>query len=163
MANVSVPVRFQAFSRFAVDKLQRQNAHADQVAAVNSFVTLGDDRFYALHKRAFRRPVAGRAGAVFLAGKNAQRYAGFFIFHRGIEKRHPFAGRMINRHIAFNAGHQQVTNANIGESAASSSPDRCPGANRNCSSLFVLCLSPKGITPQESRGRFDRPVKYDRW
>src|SRR5262245_10865656 len=48
-------------------ELQRHDAHADQVAAVNAFKALRDRRFDAQEPRSLGRPVAGRAGAVFFA------------------------------------------------------------------------------------------------
>ena len=54
-------------------ELQRQNSHADQIRAVNALVAFGDDGAHSEQQRAFRRPVARGAGAVFFAGENHQR------------------------------------------------------------------------------------------
>ena len=56
-------------------ELQRQHAHADEVGAVDALEALGDHRAHAEQPRALRRPVARRAGAVFLAGEDDQRHA----------------------------------------------------------------------------------------
>src|SRR5574342_425597 len=53
----------------ALRELERQHAHADQVAAVNALVALGDRRLHALERRTLGCPVARAPGAVFLAGQ----------------------------------------------------------------------------------------------
>src|SRR5256884_9057365 len=74
--------------RSASTELQRQNAHTDQIRAMNAFVTFSDHRVYAEKARAFRSPVAGRAGAVFLARNNDQRHSFGKIFFRRFEDGH---------------------------------------------------------------------------
>ena len=67
--------QLERFGGLSGAKLQRQNSHADQVRAVNAFVAFGDDGANSQQARAFRRPVARGAGAVFFAGKNDERRA----------------------------------------------------------------------------------------
>ena len=54
--------------RLARHELQRQDAHHQQVRAVDPLVRLGDHRAHAEQVRPLRRPVARRARAVLLAG-----------------------------------------------------------------------------------------------
>jgi hypothetical protein len=56
-------------------ELQRQHAHADEVRAVDALEALDDHRAHAEQVGALGRPVAARAGAVFLAGDDHQRRA----------------------------------------------------------------------------------------
>src|SRR5690606_18647665 len=65
-------------------ELQRQNAHADEVRAVDALEALGDDRLDAKQARSFRRPVSGRTGAVLLAAKDYERGAVCLVVLRGI-------------------------------------------------------------------------------
>ena len=59
--------RFPALSFL---ELERQNAHADQVGAVNPLEAFGDDGFDAKQERAFGCPVAGAARSVFFTCDN---------------------------------------------------------------------------------------------
>jgi len=52
-------IKLEALRGRAVLELQRQHAHADEVAAVDAFEALRHDGFHAEKVRAFRRPVAG--------------------------------------------------------------------------------------------------------
>ena len=65
-------------------ELQRQDAHADQVGAVDALVALGDDEADAEQPRALRRPVARGAGAVLLAGEDAERDRAVGVLDRGV-------------------------------------------------------------------------------
>ena len=56
-------------------ELQRQDAHADQVRAVDALEALRDHRAHAEQQRALRGPVARAAGAVLVAGDDDQRHA----------------------------------------------------------------------------------------
>src|SRR5690349_12147238 len=73
----------QRFSRFAAGELQRQHAHADEIGAVDPFEAFRDDRLDAQKLRAFGRPVARAAGAVFFAAEHDGRHALLLILHRG--------------------------------------------------------------------------------
>ena len=71
--------------------LEGQDAHADQVGAVDALVALGDDELDAEQARAFGGPVARTAGAVFLAGERKTLRAGESVLGpRGVP--HGFAG-----------------------------------------------------------------------
>ncbi len=76
-SKTSSPVKPRDCQVCAVAELQRQHAHADQVAAVNPFVAGGDHGAYAQQEGAFGGPVAAAAGAIFGAGQNDQRRAAF--------------------------------------------------------------------------------------
>src|SRR5215468_5677521 len=103
-------------------ELQRQYAHSDQVAAVNPFEALSDDRAHAQQARAFRRPIARTARAVFLTGDHDQRRAFGLILHRRVVDAHLLAGAILLaimlRHTAFRAGNHQILDAHVGERAA---------------------------------------------
>ena len=55
---------------------------------MDALVALGDHRADAEQIRPLGRPVAGRAGAVFLSGQHDQRRAVLFVFHRRVVNRH---------------------------------------------------------------------------
>ena len=97
---------------------QRQHAHADQVRAMDALETLDDDRLDAEQQRALRRPVARRAGAVFLAAEHHQRHALGLVAHRRVIDRHLLAGRQMLGHAAFDVGQHLVADADVGERAA---------------------------------------------
>ena len=58
MVSVSVPVEPQALGRLAVGELERDDAHGDQVRAMDALVALRDHRAHAEQRRALGRPVA---------------------------------------------------------------------------------------------------------
>src|SRR5436190_2247424 len=99
-------------------ELQRENAHADEVGAVNALEALGDDGADAEEARAFGGPIAGTAGAVFLSCDHDERRLRLHVTHRRVVDRHPFAGRIVHRHAAFDARHHQVLDAHVRERAA---------------------------------------------
>ena len=68
-------VELEGLAVGAVLELQRQHAHADEVGAVDALEALDDHGADAEQSRALGRPVARRAGAVFLAGEDHQRHA----------------------------------------------------------------------------------------
>ena len=70
MSSTSSPLSFKRLPRRAVLELQRQHAHADQVRAVDALEALDDHRLDPEQQRALGRPVARRAGAVFLAAED---------------------------------------------------------------------------------------------
>src|SRR5262249_25815988 len=101
----------------AVEILQRQHAHADQVAAVDALVALGEHEPDPAQDRALRGPVPRAAGAVLLAGEPAQRRAGAFVLHRrGVDGR-LLAGRPEAGEAAL-AARQRVLQLRVGEGAA---------------------------------------------
>src|SRR5690606_40469386 len=60
-------VQPQRLGRLALRELQRDDAHADQVRAVDALERLGDDRPHPEQPGALGSPVARRTGAVLLA------------------------------------------------------------------------------------------------
>src|SRR4051794_15941169 len=62
-------------------ELQREDAHADQVRAMDALEALSDDGAYAEEFGAFRGPVAGGTGAVLLAGDDHERRSFLLILH----------------------------------------------------------------------------------
>src|SRR5579863_1181509 len=51
----------EACAALPLHELQREHAHADQVAAMNSLEALGDNRTHSKQLRTFRGPIARRA------------------------------------------------------------------------------------------------------
>ena len=93
------------------------SSHADKVRAMDALEALGDDGFHAEQARAFRRPVAAGAGAVFLPGDDDERCSLRLIGD----------GRDVDGHLlavgsdgvaAFFAAEHQVLDAHVGECAA---------------------------------------------
>ena len=72
-ANSSRPVRPSVVGRLALEELQRQDPHHQQVRAMDPLVRLGDHRPHAEEVGALGGPVARRAGAVLLAGDDDER------------------------------------------------------------------------------------------
>jgi len=108
----------------AFGELEWEDAHADEVGAVDALEALGDDGFDSEEAGAFGGPVATGAGAVFLSGEDDERGAGGLVFHAGIVDAHLLAGRLVDREAAFHAcavgfrGDHEVFDADIGECAA---------------------------------------------
>ena len=74
----------QAAAVLALLVLQRQHAHADQIAAVNSLEAFGDDGFHAQQIDALGGPVAAGAHAVVFAGQHDQWNFLRLVFHAGV-------------------------------------------------------------------------------
>src|SRR5687768_11437340 len=74
----------QARDRFARQELERQDAHTDEVAAMDALKALDDDGLYAEDLRPLGGPVTRGAGAVLLAGEDDQRHTLFLVLHRGV-------------------------------------------------------------------------------
>ena len=74
-SSVSCPVRPSDVGALSGQELERHDAHADEVAAVDALEALRDHGAHAEQQRALRRPVARRAGAVLLARDHDQRHA----------------------------------------------------------------------------------------
>ena len=114
----------QRFPRLARLELQRQHAHADQVAAVDALKTACHHGFDAQQLRAFGGPVAGRAGAVFLTRKNHGGRASGHVLHGGVVNEHFFLAGLEQRHAALFPGagavgrNHQVFDAHVGKGAA---------------------------------------------
>jgi hypothetical protein len=71
----SLPSRPSVLRSVAFGELQRQHAHADQVRAVDALEAFDDHGAHAEQGGALRRPVARRAGAIFLARDHDERRA----------------------------------------------------------------------------------------
>ena len=95
-----------------------QHAHPHEIAPVDSLVALGDRCLDALQRRSLRGPVAARAGPILLAGQHHQRCSRRAIALRRIEDRHHFAGRKVNRPVAFLVRRQRVLDADVAERPA---------------------------------------------
>ena len=79
-----MPSRPSDAQRLPRRELQRQDAHADEVRAVDALEALGDDGLHAEQGRALGRPVAARAGAVLLAAEDHERGAGGLVVLRRV-------------------------------------------------------------------------------
>ena len=99
-------------------ELQRQNAHVDEIAAVDPLEALGDDRGHAEQQRALGRPVARRSRSVLLAGNDQQRHALALVLHRGVVDRHHRAVGLMRRPAAFGARRHLIAQPHVGERAA---------------------------------------------
>src|SRR4030095_9459401 len=99
-------------------EFERQDPHADQVAAVDGFGALGDHGTNSQQFRPLGRPVARRPGAVFFAGENDEWYARFAIFHRSVVDTHLLPARLISGPAALRARSKLVLESNICEGAA---------------------------------------------
>ena len=100
------------------DELQRQHAHADEVRTMDALEALRDHRAYAQKLCAFGRPVARRAGAIFLSGEDHERHPFPGISHRRIIDRQAIARWMVGGDTAFDAQDHLVLDPDVGESAA---------------------------------------------
>src|SRR5690606_2043738 len=105
-------------ARLAVDELQRQHAHADQVGAMDTLEAFGNHRFHAQQIGTLGGPVATGARAVFLAGDHHQWHALCLIAHRRIVDRQLFTAWLVEGIAAFLAAEHLVLDANVGEGAA---------------------------------------------
>ena len=123
MVMVSSPFRPSDSHEVPPLEHEGRNAHADQVRAVDALEALGDHGAHAEQVRALGRPVARRAGAVFLAGENDERNALVLVAHGGVVDEHPLARGMVDGvaaldHVAALVLHHLVLDADIGEGAA---------------------------------------------
>src|SRR5205807_10119759 len=75
----------QRLPALAALELQRQDAHADQVGAVDALEALGDHRADAEQERALGRPVPRGSRPVLLARQHDQRRALLLVAERGVE------------------------------------------------------------------------------
>jgi hypothetical protein len=85
---------------------------------MDALVAFGDHRAHAQQQRAFRRPVARRTRAVFLARQHDQRHAFFLVFHRRVVDVIFSPSGLVQRPAAFGAGRELIAQANIRERAA---------------------------------------------
>src|SRR5205085_2978692 len=69
----------------AIEELQRQDAHAHEVRAVDPLEALGDRGSNPEQQRPLRRPVARRAGSILLARDHELRNALLAVAARDVE------------------------------------------------------------------------------
>src|SRR5918992_421679 len=98
-------------------ELQGEDAHPDQVRAVDALEALGDDGPYAEQERALRRPVARGAGAVLLAREDDQGDAFLLVLHRSLVDGRLLPIREVNG-VAALLRDELVAQADVGEGAA---------------------------------------------
>src|SRR6185312_5015351 len=108
----------QRAAAFARLELQRQNAHSDEVAAVDAFIAFGDHGADTQKRGAFGGPIPGGAGAVLFAGQDDQ--GNFFpaVADGGVKNGGRFAARQMARVAALGAGGELIAQADIGEGPA---------------------------------------------
>ncbi|MBV6482779.1 MAG: hypothetical protein DIKNOCCD_02532 [bacterium] len=99
-------------------KLERNHPHADQVAAVDAFETLGDCSPDAEQAWPLGGPVPRGSCAIFLSGQNHQRHPLFTVLHGGIVNGHLSLVRQVKGKSAFHPRHHLVAQTDVGESAA---------------------------------------------
>ena len=99
-------------------ELERQDAHADEVRAVDALVALGDHGADAQELRPLGRPVARRARAVLLARQDDQRDpSGVVALGRLEDRRHLAVGQVAGE-APLGPGRQLVAEADVGEGPA---------------------------------------------
>src|SRR5579859_4970450 len=108
----------EALRTLAVLVLQWQDAHADQIRPVNALEALGDDGLHAEKHRAFGGPIPRASRAVFLARQDHERRTLGLVLDGGVENRHRFAARNMQRYTAFRAGQKCIAQPDIGERPA---------------------------------------------
>ena len=106
----------------AGQELERQDAHPDEVGAVDPLVALGDDRPDPEQRRALGRPVARRARAVLAAGEDDERHALGRVAHRRVVDERLLAVGQVDRVRALLALDEPVAQADVAERARASSP-----------------------------------------
>ena len=116
--NSSRPVRPSDARRLAVQELERQDAHHQEVRAVDPLVRLRDHRAHAEQVRPLRRPVARRARAVLLAGEHDRRHAFGAVAARDVEDRAFLAVGEMHRPRSLAALDELVAEADVRERAA---------------------------------------------
>jgi hypothetical protein len=88
---------------------------------MNALKAFGDDGADAEQHGPLRRPVARRAGAIFLAGDDNERGAVRLVPHRRVVDRHLLAARTafarVKREAALDASQHAVADADVGEGA----------------------------------------------
>ena len=117
-------VKVERFSADTLEELKREDAHADEVGAVDAFEAFGHNSLDSEEAGAFGCPVATGARAIFLSGEDDKRGAVGLVFHAGIVDAHLLAGGLVDREAAFHAravglsGDHEVFDTDIGEGAA---------------------------------------------
>lgn len=95
-----------------------QDAHADEVAAVDALEGLRDDGLHAEQTCAFRGPVAAGAHAVVFTTEDDARCASGFVGLGGVVDAHFGACGLQQGVAAFFAAEHEVLDAHVGEGAA---------------------------------------------
>ena len=116
-------VQLQGVAVGARFELQRQDAHADEVGAVDALETFGGDGFHTRQPHALRRPVAAGALSVVRAGDDDERLFAVHVGFDGFPHAHGFAfgfdaGERALAHAAVFVFHHFVKQFGIGESRA---------------------------------------------
>jgi hypothetical protein len=86
----------QRLDVLAVRELEREDAHHQEIRAVDALERLRDHGLDAEQVRPLRRPVARRAGAVLLAGEHDRRHALGLVARGRVEDRHLLAVRQVH-------------------------------------------------------------------
>src|ERR671910_587195 len=107
----------QGVGALAFRKLEGEDAHADQVRAVNALEALGDDGLYAEQERALSGPVARGTGPVLLARQHQQRHSFLPIFEARLVDRRLLPVREVDGVAAFLL-HELVPETYVAEGAA---------------------------------------------
>ena len=97
---------------------EREDAHADEVGAVDAFEGDGDDGFDTEEEGAFGGPVAAGAHAVVFAGEDDEGDVGGFVAEAGVVDGFDGGIREIDGPATFGAGSEFVLDADVGEGAA---------------------------------------------
>ena len=118
IAKLSRPVRPRLDGDLPVAELERQDAHHQQVRAMDPLVALGDHGLHAEQVRPLRGPVAGRARPVLLSRDHDQRRPLREVALRDLEDRPLLARREMHRPRALRARHEQVAQPHVREGAA---------------------------------------------
>ena len=120
ISKVSLPSKLKRLRARAFFELQRQHAHADQIASDECARNFARRRLSRPAKlRAFGGPVARTAGAIFLTGENHQRHASAPVLRaqrRKCDICSPPGCNFVTP--PSTAGHHQVFDAHVGEGAA---------------------------------------------
>src|SRR5690606_1458500 len=103
--------------RLALGELERQDAHPDEVRAVDALEGLGDDGLDAEQRGALRGPVARRARAVLLAAEHDERDARLRVVLRRVVDRGLLAREEVARESALDARYELVAQPDVGEGA----------------------------------------------
>lgn len=111
-------VKPEVLGVLALHKLQGENAHADEVGAVDTLKAFGHHHTYTQEARPFGRPVPAGACAIFRTGEDKQRCFLLSIAHGGLINAHGLPGGQVNADTPFAAWEEQVFKAYIGKSTA---------------------------------------------
>ena len=108
MPNVSSPVNPSTSTDRAVDKLEGQHSHTDEIRTVNAFEAFGDHGANTEQLRALGGPVARRARPVLLAGQDDERNAVARVPHGGVVDGRRVPIGKVTCEAAFGARRQPV-------------------------------------------------------